>query len=209
MHEWMLQAGLSSPATFADSAASAGHQWTWRSPHGSCHRLDYVLIEESMMQQVVRCGRTDHVAAVVEAALGSRVRAEKQAPWYSRALLQLPSYQERVRELWATVPAPPAGWAADVLAALHAKCCRLILAEACPPGIAAPLKPWIQEDTWGQIRHNAKVKRQLAWITRRIGDDKLRLVFSLWTAVIRPKAATGRLRCACRIASQLAALEFQ
>ncbi len=111
-----------------------------------------MAIEESMLSQVVAagprrdpslamCSWTDHVAAVVEVALGSRMRAGRQKPWFNRELPQLPSYQERVRELWAAFPPLPADWAADVLVELHAKCCRVILAEACPPRAAVPRRP--------------------------------------------------------------------
>jgi hypothetical protein len=64
-----------------------------------------------------------------------------------------------VAEAWAAAPALPRHWSVDRAEGAMAAMGRHLLATHCPPGAAAPRKPWITEATFALLMAHAHERR--------------------------------------------------
>ena len=140
------------------------------------------------------------MVSFVDVVLQSRTGRGRPPPWCNPSLLRLPSTQEKIREAWCRIPAPPSDWSADRLAFLHAKSCRMVMAETCPASASAPRQPWIAEETWGHVKYGTAIKKQLARTLRAASGVKLRMVFCLFDLPLAQSATDG---AACGVAPRV------
>ena len=90
----------------------------------------------------------------------------------------------------------------DVLAALFAKCSRMVQAAACPWSKPAPKQDWLTDATWEVVVSGLAAKKQLFWVERRLSTLHTRAWFALWAAAVRPPPR-WRLRHATALAEEI------
>ena len=79
-HAMLLGQELVVPATFeAFAARTDAQQWTWLSPHGTTHRIDYVAISADVTQHVRAAAVMERVPLAVEAAIVAAAAQQSHA----------------------------------------------------------------------------------------------------------------------------------
>ncbi len=108
-------------------------------PHDTRHRIDFVVLDESLATDVLQAGslpdlplavsrRLDHAPVFAVIAFAKVDAAGKPPQRCDRQLFRLPSHQEEVRRLWSSVPAIPADWSADWSAEVRLRCLPSVVA---------------------------------------------------------------------------------
>ncbi|CAE7337947.1 CFDP2 [Symbiodinium sp. CCMP2592] len=123
-HSFLLRNGLWLPATFPE--AHNGASWTWQSPHGDQHRIDYVGIPQSWARFVCRSRvwhtfealqrRCDHLPVILECTFAREGRSHT-ADAFRRIACRpndLDPDVDRQAFSQAVHSAPLVAWTADV-----------------------------------------------------------------------------------------------
>ncbi len=98
-HEFLASEQLLVPSTFA-MYTDGSPSWSWRSPHGPQHHIDYVAVPLQWSSSVGKafvleeialgsCTFEDHRAVAVEVPVVIGKQKSSRKPWFNRAALRL------------------------------------------------------------------------------------------------------------------------
>ena len=156
LHKLLLSLDVCSPATFHPT----GQQGAWCARNDRLHRIDYGCVPLGWLPCVSQASaRPDmslatalqpdrFLASVTVEPLDVPPRPVYQAK-PSRALLTVPSIQQRAAEALAMAPHPPPGMSVEVLEQSLSACAGSLFAQLCPPQARRPRHPWLIDRMWG------------------------------------------------------------
>ena len=164
---------------------------TWISPYGNQAQIDYILVPDSMSEQIRVLGKPwledavgdiDHRPFIVQMEWGAPAAAQFQVPRWDRAKLRSPESRDALQHIFATVLQIPWTYHVDdhiqlINDHLHSGLVRHFVADPC-----RPRQPHVSDAQWAAIRERRHARRLVVRSRRLRQRVLLNAVLQAWRA---------------------------
>ena len=170
---------------------------TWCNSSGLWRRIDFIALPIDWAPGVACAWIVDsvflapgalqdhRVAAARVAIRSSRRQSQRPAPPWDRRLLRDPACAAALADRWLHVPDLPAEWDADTAKQQFTKLSRIIFADTCPKGAAAPRKEWVQPASLEALRSHGTIRASYYQAARSVKRLLSCIAFFAWADAAR------------------------